>query len=669
MTRLLGPDENTRLVYTSIGGTLRSAAGKTAIIYADSAASSFADILTEGGAAVAGSALTVDTYSKIPIFQFPNGVDVVYTRVDEGPITALYARMDDRLDSLDSRVEDLEAGGGVAAHEADTTNIHGIANTANLELTTNKGAANGYAALSGGHVPVAQLGSGTADDSTYLRGDGAWAAVVTANCAQTTPEEYGAARDGRTIFDAAITSGDNTLTSATAGFTPDIVGKVIVVDGAGAGAVDFTLSTTVASFNSSTSVELTAAASNTVSSARATYGTDDTAAIRAAIVAVVAAGQADGTNYGKVLFSAGQYMVAGALVKGGTTYGNAQIPLPVIAETATKFTLCLIGVPDSSAFAHWNQDDAQISGAVLRSTLVGTTLDGTWSAPSIIGGPTRADSGGGFPAGWSNMLLHVDGLTIIAPRDPGVTFIDGGRLAQCTGGTISLLADQSPTQMHDNAINNDLGLGIRMPRIGNNDNVQFKSISIEGVYYGIVLCDHLIIERAAIIYGRVALFASVGGTAEHGVTIGNLSVEQCDTILEAIVTPGGKFPVVINQVNTEILASTAFVDTNNGLVGLVNYTNNSGAAPTVSGCENIKIVDLNRNTGAVTAPAIPASTVELKNPFFRDAWVAVVGGTLTEIKVGGQTVATAPGPVVLPNARKISLTYTVAPTSWIWTLF
>lgn len=129
MARLIGPDENSRLVYTAVGGNLRSAAGKSAIFYADSAATTLADIRTEGGAAVSGSTLTVDTYSKLPLFQFPDGVDVVYAVVNGGPVTPIYARADDRMDAVDARVTALEAGGAgdaLVLHKAGVENVTGV---------------------------------------------------------------------------------------------------------------------------------------------------------------------------------------------------------------------------------------------------------------------------------------------------------------------------------------------------------------------------------------------------------------------------------------------------------------------------------------------------------------------------------------------------------------
>jgi len=621
VTRLLGPDD--RAVYTP-DGRLR-AQGYTVVVYADLGATVLADVLTEAGAAVPGSALTVNAYSRIPLFRFPDGVDTVYAVVNGGPVTPLYARVDDRVDALTVRVDDLEAGDGgdLAAHEADTTAVHGIADTALL---------------------------------------------VAANSVRVTPETFGAKRDGRTITDAAITEADNTLTSASAGFTAGDVGKIVAVTGAGANATKNTLVTTIASVTNATTVELAAPAAVTVTGARATYGTDDTVAVQAALNAAVAAGQANGTHYAEVVFSAGQYMIAGPLLTGAPYYGHAQLRLPVIPEAGQKFTLVLLGTAEGAAFAHWMQTVPQTSGAVLRSTLLGAVSDGTWGPPACLGGPTRADLGGGFDAGWSNMLLVVDGLTILGPRDPTFTALYAVRVAQLHVATFAALADRTPTEMHAVKPVNDGGLGLAVPRVSNNDYVVIGSYACEGWYYGMTLTDHLTAVRVAIIYCRVAMgLYGVGAANEHGASIVNASVEDCDTAVEAVITPGGRFPLMIGQLNTELAAGTAFIDAGNGLVGQVGYTANDASAPTVTGCGQWRIIDLNRFPGVATAPGVPASTVALRNPFWRDAAVHIAGGTVTVIAVDGQTLGVTSGLVIVPTGKTITLTYSVAPT-WKWTL-
>lgn len=104
------------------------------------------------------------------------------------------------------------------------------------------------------------------------------------------PKAWGAKLDGKIVTDGAITATDNTLTSATAGFVSTDVGKIIQIVGAGAAGI--TLYTTIASFNSSTSVEVTDAASTTVTGAEVTFGTDDFAAIQSALTAAGVAGGA-----------------------------------------------------------------------------------------------------------------------------------------------------------------------------------------------------------------------------------------------------------------------------------------------------------------------------------------------------------------------------------------
>lgn len=73
------------------------------------------------------------------------------------------------------------------------------------------------------------------------------------------------------VTDGAITASDQTLTCNTsAPFDTGSVGKLVVVDGAGTGGGD--LQTTIASFTAPNSVELTAAASTTVSNATVSFG-------------------------------------------------------------------------------------------------------------------------------------------------------------------------------------------------------------------------------------------------------------------------------------------------------------------------------------------------------------------------------------------------------------
>jgi hypothetical protein len=109
MARLLGPDANSRLVFIASGGTLRAAAGRTATVYTDSTGTVLANIAAYDpdnpgtpGSVITGSVLTVDTYSMLPLFWFPDGVDTVYVTVAGGPLMAVNADYDARLDAASS---------------------------------------------------------------------------------------------------------------------------------------------------------------------------------------------------------------------------------------------------------------------------------------------------------------------------------------------------------------------------------------------------------------------------------------------------------------------------------------------------------------------------------------------------------------------------------------
>lgn len=104
--RHIGPDEAYRTVFLHDGRA--RARGYQVPLYADEAGSVPADVLTLTGDPIIDSTVVVDAHSRIPLFQYPPGGDVVYTSINGGPIVPLYARVDNRLDQLAERVADLE---------------------------------------------------------------------------------------------------------------------------------------------------------------------------------------------------------------------------------------------------------------------------------------------------------------------------------------------------------------------------------------------------------------------------------------------------------------------------------------------------------------------------------------------------------------------------------
>jgi hypothetical protein len=124
----------------------------------------------------------------------------------------------------------------------------------------------------------------------------------------------GARGDGRVATDCAIAALSATLTCARDRFLPSDAGKVIAVYGAGAfyaphGAQP--LSTRIAAVGSARVVTLANDAVTSVSpSSRVVWGTDDTAALQAALDSIAGAGQA-GDPGGVLDIPAGHYLVQG----------------------------------------------------------------------------------------------------------------------------------------------------------------------------------------------------------------------------------------------------------------------------------------------------------------------------------------------------------------------
>lgn len=122
---------------------------------------------------------------------------------------------------------------------------------------------------------------------------------------------FGLVPNGRMVADAAITSGQNILTSATAAFTAADVGKAVSVYFANSIAGGSPLSTTIASYTNATTVVLAMNASETVSTQTCYIGTDNTSAMTAALAAC--------PKGGTLHFPGGMYLVGLVTLVDGIT--------------------------------------------------------------------------------------------------------------------------------------------------------------------------------------------------------------------------------------------------------------------------------------------------------------------------------------------------------------
>lgn len=573
MTRLIGPDANSRLVYSVSGARLMAAPNDTATVYSDAGGTVLADIaIYDGtntpGSAIAGSALTVDSTSQLPLFWFPaDGTDTLWVKVAGGPVVRINADYDARLDSF--------SGINFRGTWAPTT-LYAVNDLARL----------------GGELLL---------------------------CTNT-----------HTSASTFSLSNWSNLTGRSGVYNVMLYG------------------------------------------AKGDNSTDDTTAINTALAAAYAGGVADGSYYAELYFPPGSYVLSGATTKGGATQGNAQIPLPVVDTTGRKFALVMRGGEggEGSAMPHWLQTIEQRSGVVLRSTLTGQTVDGTWGVPSVIGGPT-VEVGAGI---YTNLKLVVDGIAVMAPSNPSLIGFSLRYLAQATILSASCMANASPAgtpRLAQPANTN--GIGLQMPQHGNNDCAVVIDYACEGFYYGLSFGEHFTALRLALIFCSVGIFVNVPNTTSsfHGASIANLSVEATDINIQCGGTDTGTFPIWIGMMSVETTTTRDFDDPHNSLTGQVLWSNTGNNVPTVNGAGNIKILGMNfaSKLGAASAPGLPGTTNPLTNPFWRDAVVTVTGGTVTAVSIDGAAQGfTATGfTVVVPSGKAITLTYSSPPT-WHWTL-
>jgi hypothetical protein len=180
---------------------------------------------------------------------------------------------------------------------------------------------------------------------------------------------FGALGDAKTVSDGAITSGQTTLTSASAGFTATDVGKSVGI--AGAGAAGASLVTTITVFTNSTTVTVGVAAGTTVTNANVCWGTDNTTAINNAFTTA-------GVLGATIDFPAGGYIHA----------TDALRPLALQrlrGEGATVTTFYPMGLNSGNG----QNDGIRVTNAwnayTNGLTVSDLTVDGTWQRGTAAG--------------------------------------------------------------------------------------------------------------------------------------------------------------------------------------------------------------------------------------------------------------------------------------------
>ena len=395
---------------------------------------------------------------------------------------------------------------------------------------------------------------------------------------------------------------------------------------------------------------------------------DDGPAITACVAAAVAYAVAH-DFYAEVRFQPVTYFVntlQQIAVNDGSVHGgtNACVPIPHVHNTTRKVTLALLGTVDGSDFQFFQQTAVQRAGTVLRTALApgaSSTVNGTSVVPSIVGTPQYQG------ADWTNVLLHIDGIKVMAPNNPAIVGWDFKRLSMLTAGSFGALVNGNP----NTDPNNGFGVAAYVPEHGNNDNVRIDSFDAWGWNTGLVIGEHMHIDRLALIHCDTGVFLSASGGKKHGFTIVSYSCEATGRAFLVSDSSGLRVPCWVGALHMET-SPVVVADAGGRLIGEIHVHDVGSVDLTTSGIMNVKLVNEGRDRGPVAAPpAVPGTGVELQNPFYRDATVYVAGGTVTAIAVGlaGATVATGltAGAITVPSGQYIKLTHSAPPT-WQWTL-
>lgn len=485
---------------------------------------------------------------------------------------------------------------------------------------------------------------------------------------------YGAKGNGKVIGDAVMTSGVATLTSASANFTSGDVGKAIMVNGA-AGASATPLITTIATFTNSTTVQLAASATANLSGGAAIYGTDDTAAINAAVSA--AATYAEANQYhAQIIFGPYNYCLASGPTQATSPNFNAQIPIPCPNANGStrKLVIEFIGVGDASDCQYWESSIPNLQGTCLVSMVNSTGQpNGSFGSQSVIGGPS---SNSGFTGGFANAKPIIDGITVVCPwnsEQMGFDFryVGGAYLPSASYQAFASVLGAAPSL--GTVPTNGQSVGLYMPLVSNNDDCSVDHFTVEGAYYGVAFSEHFNAQKLNIIYANTSMFVQMplSSTVVHGASILYASCEVFSYCLYAGGDPGAQFPINIGLLDIENTGIDDIFDPNNSFTGVVHWACYNEAAPTVNGASSLKVVNDRLGPGVWSSPpSAPTNNTTQQNTAWRDAIIYLSAtSSISAISVDSTSINITSGAnqqVLVPSGHSYKVVYTgTLTTQWV----
>lgn len=318
----------------------------------------------------------------------------------------------------------------------------------------------------------------------------------------------------------------STLTMA--GLTSADAGKLVLIEGAGpSGQI---LSTTFSAAGTG-SATLATPASQGVTNKIVHYGTDDTAAVLAAMEYIY-----DHDRVGEITCpDGGISMIGGALRTAPTRRTptgwsgfaviayNAQLPIP-FADLATddKMVIKFRGPCPVAAYPGYGGYFGNLSNPrtskrwVLLSTLTGASYGSpNPGTPCMLGGPEDAGTGANS---FTNTLLVLDGVEFRVPTNPSVVAVDARRVAtlQAPDSAFSVTCGV-PAEADEPT--HPTGQALLCPIINCNAPSTIGRFVASGFYAGLSPGEHLVIENAVAVMCKLAWSLQKTGHSWHAIRL------------------------------------------------------------------------------------------------------------------------------------------------------